>query len=48
MRFIYAASCVCCILDDWSGMDTDKVVEYIQKSQVSNNNTQQQQQQTDK
>ncbi|XP_059163268.1 geranylgeranyl transferase type-1 subunit beta-like [Physella acuta] len=29
MRFVYCASCVCYILDDWSGMDVDKAVSYI-------------------
>ena len=35
MRFVYSASCVCHILDDWGGMDTDRAVEYIRRSQVS-------------
>ena len=34
MRFVYSASAVCYILQDWSGMDTDKAVEYIKMSQV--------------
>jgi geranylgeranyl transferase type-1 subunit beta len=34
MRFMYAASCVCHMLDDWGGMDTDKAVEFIRRSQV--------------
>ena len=34
MRFIYAASCVCHMLDDWSGMDKNRAVDYIKKSQV--------------
>lgn len=38
MRFVYSASCVCYILDDWGGMDTDKAVQYIRRSQVSINN----------
>lgn len=33
MRFVYSASCVCYILDDWGGMDTDKAVQYIRRSQ---------------
>eukprot|EP00058_Branchiostoma_floridae_P024457 XP_002609947.1 hypothetical protein BRAFLDRAFT_124378 [Branchiostoma floridae] len=32
MRFVYCASCVSYILDDWSGMDVDKVVSYIKNS----------------
>ena len=35
MRFVYSASCVCHILNDWTGMDIDKAVQYIRKSQVS-------------
>ena len=38
MRFVYSACCVCYILDDWGGMDTDKAVQYIRRSQVSRNN----------
>ena len=34
MRFVYSASAVCYILQDWSGMDMDKAVEYIKRSQV--------------
>ena len=44
MRFVYSASCVCHILDDWNGMDTNKTIDYIRKSQVSDK----QQQQTNK
>uniref|UniRef100_A0A069DTC3 Geranylgeranyl transferase type-1 subunit beta n=1 Tax=Panstrongylus megistus TaxID=65343 RepID=A0A069DTC3_9HEMI len=32
MRFVYCASCICYILQDWSGMDIDKTVSYITKS----------------
>ncbi|WAR28678.1 PGTB1-like protein [Mya arenaria] len=32
MRFVYCAACVCYILDDWQGMDTDKASQYIVKS----------------
>ena len=34
MRFMYCASCVCYILNDWSGMDVDKAVNFIKRSQV--------------
>ena len=34
MRFVYSASAVCYILQDWSGMDRDKTVDYIKRSQV--------------
>ncbi|XP_048734920.1 geranylgeranyl transferase type-1 subunit beta-like isoform X2 [Ostrea edulis] len=33
MRFVYCAACICYMLDDWSGMDVEKAVEFIQKSQ---------------
>lgn len=32
MRFVYCASCICYILDDWSGMDTEKAAHYIKRS----------------
>ena len=35
MRFIYCACCVSAMLDDWSGVNIDKAVQYIKKSQVS-------------
>ena len=35
MRFIYCACCISYILQDWSGIDQDKVVKYIKLSQVS-------------
>ena len=35
MRFVYCAACVCNILDDWSGVDVNKAVDFIRKSQVS-------------
>lgn len=35
MRFIYCACCISYILDDWSGVNMDKAVEYILKSQVN-------------
>lgn len=35
MRFIYCACCVSSMLDDWSGIDKVKAVDYIIKSIVS-------------
>ena len=35
MRFVFCASCVCYMLNDWSGMDVEKTVQYIRRSQVS-------------
>lgn len=35
MRFIYCACCVSAILDDWSGIDKEKAVDYILRSIVS-------------
>ncbi|CAM9419958.1 geranylgeranyl transferase type-1 subunit beta [Lampetra fluviatilis] len=32
MRFVYCASCICYMLDDWSGMDLQKTIDYIQNS----------------
>ena len=34
MRFVYCAACICYMLNDWSGIDQEKAVEFIQKSQV--------------
>ncbi|XP_033121353.1 geranylgeranyl transferase type-1 subunit beta-like, partial [Anneissia japonica] len=34
MRFIYCASCICYILNDWRGMDQNTATEYIKKSFV--------------
>ncbi len=34
MRFVYCACSVCYILNDWSGLDKDKAVEFIKSSQV--------------
>lgn len=34
MRFVYCASCICFILDDWSGMDIDQTISYIRRSQA--------------
>ena len=35
MRFIYCACCISYILDDWTGIDQEKVTNYIKKSLVS-------------
>ncbi|GIX91271.1 geranylgeranyl transferase type-1 subunit beta [Caerostris extrusa] len=32
MRFVYCAACVCYILQDWSTIDVEKIVEYIKNS----------------
>ncbi|PVD19709.1 hypothetical protein C0Q70_20200 [Pomacea canaliculata] len=32
MRFVYCAACISYILNDWSGVDTTKAVDYITKS----------------
>jgi len=32
MRFVFCASTICYILDDWSGMDVDKATDFIVKS----------------
>ncbi|XP_040277577.1 geranylgeranyl transferase type-1 subunit beta [Bufo bufo] len=32
MRFVYCASCICYMLNDWSGMDMEKSIEYIRRS----------------
>ncbi|XP_046739318.1 geranylgeranyl transferase type-1 subunit beta [Diprion similis] len=32
MRFIYCACCISAILDDWSGIDKHKAINYIQES----------------
>lgn len=34
IRFIYCAASICYMLDDWSGMDTRKAIEYIRGSLV--------------
>lgn len=34
MRFIYCACCISYILNDWSGVDIPRVVQYIKKSRV--------------
>ncbi|XP_009468583.1 PREDICTED: geranylgeranyl transferase type-1 subunit beta-like, partial [Nipponia nippon] len=37
MRFVYCASCICYMLDNWSGMDTKKAVDYIRRSMSYDN-----------
>lgn len=32
IRHLYCAACICYILQDWSGMDVEKAVDFIQKS----------------
>ncbi|XP_011298669.1 geranylgeranyl transferase type-1 subunit beta [Fopius arisanus] len=32
MRFLYSACCICAILDDWSGFNKDRAIDYIIKS----------------
>ena len=34
MRFVFCASCICYMLDDWTGMNTQKATEYIKQSLV--------------
>ena len=34
MRFVYCACCVSHMLNDWSGIDKDRAVQYIRNSQV--------------
>lgn len=35
IRFIYCAASICYMLDDWSGMDIQKAIDYIRGSLVS-------------
>lgn len=35
IRFIYCAASICYMLDNWSGMDIQKAIEYIRGSLVS-------------
>ncbi|XP_077200448.1 geranylgeranyl transferase type-1 subunit beta isoform X4 [Paroedura picta] len=37
MRFIYCASCICYMLNNWSGMDTKKAIDYIRRSMSYDN-----------
>uniref|UniRef100_A0A8C1AHQ0 Geranylgeranyl transferase type-1 subunit beta n=1 Tax=Cyprinus carpio carpio TaxID=630221 RepID=A0A8C1AHQ0_CYPCA len=32
MRFVYCAACICFMLDDWSGMDRQRAIDYIRRS----------------
>ncbi|GFT11235.1 geranylgeranyl transferase type-1 subunit beta [Nephila pilipes] len=32
MRFVYCVACVCYILQDWSTIDVEKIIEYIKES----------------
>jgi prenyltransferase beta subunit len=34
MRFVYCAACICYILQDWSGMDIEKTMNYITRCVV--------------
>ena len=34
MRFVYCAASICTLLDDFEGIDTEKMTEYILKSQT--------------
>lgn len=34
MRFVYCACCISYMLQDWSGVDTGKIFQYISQSQV--------------
>ncbi|XP_044119038.1 geranylgeranyl transferase type-1 subunit beta isoform X1 [Neovison vison] len=37
MRFVYCASCVCYMLNNWSGMDMKKAINYIRRSMSYDN-----------
>ncbi|XP_055554565.1 geranylgeranyl transferase type-1 subunit beta isoform X2 [Falco cherrug] len=37
MRFVYCASCICYMLDNWSGMDMKKAIGYIRGSMSYDN-----------
>ncbi|GAB0205483.1 geranylgeranyl transferase type-1 subunit beta [Grus japonensis] len=37
MRFVYCASCICYMLDNWSGMDVKKAIDYIRRSMSYDN-----------
>ena len=34
MRFVYCAACICYILQDWSGMDIERTMNYITRCMV--------------
>ncbi|KAJ6669696.1 hypothetical protein lerEdw1_000245 [Lerista edwardsae] len=37
LRFVYCASCICYMLNNWSGMDTKKAIDYIRRSMSYDN-----------
>uniref|UniRef100_A0A8C7LV56 Protein geranylgeranyltransferase type I subunit beta n=1 Tax=Oncorhynchus mykiss TaxID=8022 RepID=A0A8C7LV56_ONCMY len=37
LRFVYCAACICYMLDDWSGMDIKKAIDYIKRSMSYDN-----------
>ncbi|XP_059549831.1 geranylgeranyl transferase type-1 subunit beta isoform X2 [Myotis daubentonii] len=37
MRFVYCASCICYMLNNWSGMDMKKAINYIRRSMSYDN-----------
>ncbi|XP_052598099.1 geranylgeranyl transferase type-1 subunit beta isoform X1 [Peromyscus californicus insignis] len=37
MRFVYCASCICYMLNNWSGMDMKKAISYIRRSMSYDN-----------
>ncbi|XP_054411811.2 geranylgeranyl transferase type-1 subunit beta isoform X3 [Pongo abelii] len=37
MRFVYCASCICYMLNNWSGMDMKKAITYIRRSMSYDN-----------
>ncbi|XP_029427252.1 geranylgeranyl transferase type-1 subunit beta isoform X2 [Rhinatrema bivittatum] len=37
MRFVYCASCICYMLNNWSGMDMKKSIDYIRRSMSYDN-----------
>jgi len=40
MRFVYCACCISHMLQDWSGIDTERAFQYIVESQVIYHNIQ--------
>lgn len=34
MRFVYCAACISYVLDDWSGMDVEKTIQFIKSAMV--------------
>uniref|UniRef100_A0AAY4DFF7 Geranylgeranyl transferase type-1 subunit beta n=1 Tax=Denticeps clupeoides TaxID=299321 RepID=A0AAY4DFF7_9TELE len=37
MRFVYCAACICYMLNDWTGMDVKKAIDYIRRSMSYDN-----------